>query len=157
MRSGVRTSWLLLSLLAAAAPAFAQRGTNFHRVTTSRREAYSGPPRSDRASAAYAETAARGVGPNDPLQPYTSTPMAIPGTPSAYAPGDRPRATAPEREARRSYFPTMRTGQGPNRNVAAGRRGGRCTPGRAGFLAGGVMSLGGAQAIPAPSPGMPRR
>jgi hypothetical protein len=149
--------WILLALLfvSAVSPAHAQRtrpqrGASFDRVTTARRaEAPRGP-------GTYTETAVRGGGPTDPLEPYTAAPTAVPGTPAAYAPGPRPARRGPARQTEHSYFPTMRTGQGANRNVAGGGRGGRCTEGRAAFLARGAMGLGMAPALPGPSLGMPR-
>lgn len=141
-------AWLsLLFILAMALPATAQvqRGPRFNRVTSVRREGEERPARAGRDFGAYTETSVREQSPADPLRAYTSRPTGHQAgnlTSSLGHPEARPTPAPPappERTATHSYYPALRSGQGPNRNVAAR---GHCTGSRGSFIARGGMGMG---------------
>jgi hypothetical protein len=162
MKPGLRAAISLLVVLSAAGPAHAQRATSFNRVTTFRREAGGSPARADRNVGTYAETASREAAPANPLSPYSSRPQRVPGTGAAYSLGNRVASTpeppppAQDRSVAHTYYPSMRSAQGPNRNVAPLGHG-RCTQGRAASLARGAMGLGPGSTLPGPAAGRPHR
>jgi hypothetical protein len=140
----------LLATACVGSPARAQQSPNFNRVTTLRREVMVRPMRTGQdVGPGLTESAARGAVPGDPLRPYTGRTPAAPSSARSYSSGSQePRRpvqpmSVQVRTTPHTFYPGMRTGQGPNRNVAPYGRG---TTGRAGFLAPGMMS-------PAPSPG----
>jgi hypothetical protein len=94
-----------------------------------------GWPRSGTARAPVATYSERLAAEPDPLRPYAPEPRAD----SRYRPYLRAPAAPPRDEAitraaapRREYFPGLRSGQGPNRNVVDPRT--LCVPGRRAML-----------------------
>jgi hypothetical protein len=158
MRFRIGTLIALLAVMTVAEPAFAQRGTSFNRVTSVRREGAGGSAGAARNGVPYTETSQRGAGAVDPLLPYTSRPQRTPapgqslGNPGTKLP--EPAPPAPDRSVAHTYYPAMRSAQGPNRNVATH---GRCTQGRGSFLARGAMGLGPPALLPVPSPAQRHR
>jgi hypothetical protein len=136
---------LALVLLAAESQALAQQGPNFNRVNTLRREVTVSPARAGQAAGSLTATSTRGAFAADPLRPYSrGTPAAAAASSSTSSWGQEPRRAAQPmsvqtRTTPHTFYPGMRTAQGPNRNVAPL---GRCTKGRAAFLAPGMMSPG---------------
>jgi hypothetical protein len=137
---------VVLAMAATAPAALAQAGSNFNRLTTMRREAGGYATRLGNSAAAsqtaLTESSFRGGLQADPLRPYTSRASAAfspqhPGSSWNSEPQRTlPTEAAPVRVITHTYFPGMRAGQNPNRNVAGG---GRCTHSRAGFLSAGGM------------------
>jgi len=97
------------------------------------------PYRARATTAVHSGSAARGLSP-DPFRPY-GTHRASRGPQPGFAYRSQGRATPPQAEVTRTnfyaqrheYFPGLRSGQGPNRNVSYGRS--HCAPSRTALLA----------------------
>ena len=104
-------------------------------LTTAAQAQRPGWPRAGSYPAATASSGERSSAELDPLRPYAPEARANP----SYRPYLRTPVTPPRDEAitpastpRRNYFPGLRSGQGPNRNVVDPRT--LCVPGRRAML-----------------------
>src|SRR3954447_17396340 len=116
MRRNDRTGLpALLAMAALMSTAYAQGpGIYFNRVTTPRREIAAGPAQGTGRAASSQEPA------DDTAGPFTSrTPGASSSSPAYSSRAQEPKAppAPPTRTTQHSYYPGMRDGQNPNRNV----------------------------------------